>query len=103
SVPAAVLTAGLRPVLCDVEPSTFDFDHARLATTLTDNTLCVVAHHLFGVPADIERLRALCHSRGVFLLEDAAQAMGIKVDGEDLCTKGGRGTFRFRPGEDRRA
>jgi len=53
SVPAAVLTAGLRPVLCDVEPSTFDFDYAQLATTLTDNTLSVVAHHLFGVPADI--------------------------------------------------
>jgi dTDP-4-amino-4,6-dideoxygalactose transaminase len=99
SVPAAVLTAGLRPVLCDVEPSTFDFDHAQLAETLTDNTLCVVAHHLFGVPADIERLRVLCHSRGVFLVEDAAQAMGIKVGGEYLGTQGDVGIFSFGRGK----
>jgi len=99
SVPAAVLTAGLRPVLCDVEPSTFDFDHAQLANTLTDNTLCVVAHHLFGVPADIERLRALCDWRGVFLVEDAAQAMGIKVDGEYLGTQGDVGIFSFGRGK----
>jgi dTDP-4-amino-4,6-dideoxygalactose transaminase len=99
SVPAAVLTAGLRPVLCDVEPSSFDFDHAQLANTLTDNTLCVVAHDLFGVPADIARLRALCRSRGVFLVEDAAQAMGIQVDGEYLGTRGDVGIFSFGRGK----
>lgn len=99
SVPAAVLAAGLRPVLCDVEPSTFDYDHARLQQTLSDNTLCVVAHHLFGVPADIERLRALCHARGIFLVEDAAQAMGIKVDGEYVGTKGDVGIFSFGRGK----
>jgi dTDP-4-amino-4,6-dideoxygalactose transaminase len=99
SVAAAVLTAGLRPVLCDVEPSTFDYDYARLPQTLSDNTLCVVAHHLFGVPADSERLRALCHSRGIFLVEDAAQAMGITVDGEYVGTKGDVGIFSFGRGK----
>ena len=39
SVPAAVLKAGLRPVLCDINPSTFDFDHALLERTLNDDTL----------------------------------------------------------------
>jgi dTDP-4-amino-4,6-dideoxygalactose transaminase len=99
SVPAAVLAAGLRPVLCDVEPSTFDYDYARLQKTLSANTLCVVAHHLFGVPADIKRLRVQCHARGTFLVEDAAQAMGIKVDGEYLGTKGDVGIFSFGRGK----
>src|SRR6185295_11594525 len=51
SVPAAILKAGLRPVLCDINPATFDFDHALLERTLNANTLCVVAHHLFGIPS----------------------------------------------------
>jgi len=99
SVPAAVLTAGLRPVLCDIEPATFDFDHAQLEQTLTDNTLCVVAHHLFGVPSDIERLRAMCHSRGIFLVEDAAQAMGIEADGGYLGTRADVGIFSLGRGK----
>src|SRR5436309_1199496 len=76
SVAAAVEKAGLRPVLCDIDPSTFDFDHALLERTLGANTLCVIAHHLFGVPSDIERIRAVCSARGIFVVEDAAQAMG---------------------------
>ena len=99
SVPAAVLTAGLRPILCDVEPETFDFDHARLERTLTDNTLCVVAHHLFGVPSDIERLRAMCHARRIFLVEDAAQAMGVETEGGYLGTKADVGIFSFGRGK----
>jgi len=51
SVPAAVVKAGLRPVLCDVESTSFDFNHDQLERTLNDRTLCVVAHHLFGFPA----------------------------------------------------
>jgi dTDP-4-amino-4,6-dideoxygalactose transaminase len=99
SVPAAVLHAGLRPVLCDIDPSTFDFDHALLPQTVTGDTLCVVAHHLFGVPSDVARLRALCRARGVFLLEDAAQAMGVEVGGRKLGTLGDVGVFSLGRGK----
>lgn len=99
SVPAAVLAAGLQPVLCDVDPSTLDFDHVRLERMLTDRTLCVVAHHLFGVPSDIQRLRQLCHARGIFLIEDAAQAMGIAADGGYLGTRGDVGVFSLGRGK----
>ena len=50
SLPAAVLEAGLRPVPCDINPTTFDFDRAMLRVTLSPRTLCVIGHHLFGVP-----------------------------------------------------
>src|SRR5207244_6222004 len=80
SVAAAVVKAGLRPVLCDIDPTTFDFDHALLARTVTPDTLCVVSHHLFGIPSDVERLRPLFHARGVAGLEDTAQAMGAELD-----------------------
>jgi dTDP-4-amino-4,6-dideoxygalactose transaminase len=99
SVPAAVLEAGLRPVLCDIDSSTFDFDHAQLARTLNDDTLCVVAHHLFGVPAGIERIRALCASHGIVLVEDAAQAMGGASSGRQLGTMGDVGIFSLGRGK----
>jgi perosamine synthetase len=99
SVPAAILHAGLRPVLCDINPTTFDFNHELLLRALNDNTLCVVAHHLFGVPSEIERLRALCEVRGVFLLEDAAQAMGAEHNGRRLGTLGDVGIFSLGRGK----
>lgn len=99
SVPAAVLKAGLRPTLCDIDPSTFDFDHTLLEQALTSNTLCVVAHHLFGVPSAIERLQRLCQARGVFVVEDAAQAMGAVSNGRRLGTLGDVGMFSLGRGK----
>jgi dTDP-4-amino-4,6-dideoxygalactose transaminase len=99
SVPAAVLKAGLRPVLCDIDSSTFDFDHAQLARTLGGDTLCVVAHHLFGVPAGIERIRALCAAHRIVLVEDAAQAMGAASSGRPLGTLGDVGIFSLGRGK----
>jgi dTDP-4-amino-4,6-dideoxygalactose transaminase len=99
SVPAAVVKAGLRPVLCDIDPSTFDFDHALLEQALSAETLCVVAHHLFGIPSDIERIRALCAARDTFVVEDAAQAMGAEADGRALGTLGDVGIFSLGRGK----
>jgi dTDP-4-amino-4,6-dideoxygalactose transaminase len=99
SVPAAVARAGLRPVLCDIDPSTFDFDHALLEQALGADTLCVLAHHLFGIPSDIERTRALCAARGIFVVEDAAQAMGAEDKGRPLGTLGDVGIFSLGRGK----
>jgi perosamine synthetase len=99
SVPAAVAAAGLRPVLCDIDPSTFDFDHSLLEPTLGKDTLCVLAHHLFGHPSDIERIRALCAARGIFVVEDAAQAMGAESKGRHLGTLGDVGIFSLGRGK----
>ena len=99
SMPAAVISAGLRPILCDINPSTFDFDHEQLEATLNDNTLCVVAHHLFGIASDIERLRAMCHAHGIVVIEDAAQAMGVESGGRKLGTLGDVGVFSLGRGK----
>jgi dTDP-4-amino-4,6-dideoxygalactose transaminase len=99
SVPAAVLTAGLTPVLCDITPSTFDLDEAALDRAIGPATLAVVAHHLFGIASDIARLRARCAPLGIAVIEDAAQAMGIRIDGRALGTLGDIGIFSFGRGK----
>jgi perosamine synthetase len=99
SVPGAVVHAGLTPIPCDVEPSTFDFDQAHLERTIDDHTLCVVAHHLFGVPSDVARTRALCQRRGVVVVEDAAQGLGAMSKGLPAGTIGDIGIFSFGRGK----
>ena len=99
SVPAAVAAAGLTPVLCDIDPATFDFDHTLLGEKLGPDTLCVLGHHLFGVPSDIDGIRALCSARGIFVVEDAAQAMGAEDKGRALGTIGDVGIFSLGRGK----
>ena len=78
SVPSAVVKAGLTVSCCDIDPRTLDFDYHRLKDSLTDDTLCVVPTHLLGLPSDVDRVKDLCEGKGTFVVEDAAQAMGMK-------------------------
>lgn len=99
SVPAAVVHAGLDPILCDIDESSFDFDHGQLPSALTSRTLGVIAHHLFGLPSNIERTNAVCRPRSIFVIEDAAQALGVRRNGQALGTFGDVGILSFGRGK----
>jgi dTDP-4-amino-4,6-dideoxygalactose transaminase len=99
SIPAAVLEAGLQPRLCDIDGATFDFDRTGLEQALSARTLCVVAHDLFGIQSDVATIRAMCRGRGITVIEDAAQAMGIECEGEKLGTAGDVGIFSLGRGK----
>jgi len=72
----AVWNAGFRPVFCDVDPETFNLTAEHLEAVWTSRTRAVVPVHLFGQMAPMEEIRELASSRGAFVLEDAAQAIG---------------------------
>jgi len=76
TVGRAIMTTGLECLCVDVSPEDFALDPERLARLLDDRTLAVVAAHMFGVPADVAALRALCDESGAWLVEDAAQCVG---------------------------
>jgi dTDP-4-amino-4,6-dideoxygalactose transaminase len=99
SVPSAVVKAGLRVRPCDVDPRTGDLDLGELRRTVSDATLCVIPTHLFGIPADVEGVREICRARGVFVVEDAAQAMGVRHRGRLLGTLGDAGLFSLGRGK----
>src|SRR4029078_11221028 len=80
SVPSAIVKAGLEVVLCDVAPETLDFNFAQLESVIGEDVLCVVSTHLFGRPADVDRVKPLCEGKGIVVVEDAAQAMGGQTD-----------------------
>ncbi|MGI4833465.1 MAG: DegT/DnrJ/EryC1/StrS family aminotransferase [Janthinobacterium lividum] len=72
----AAALLGLRPVLADVRPDTFNLDPAAVRAALGPRTGAVVAVHLFGQCADLEELAAICRAASVALIEDNAQALG---------------------------
>jgi perosamine synthetase len=99
SVAAAVVRAGFRLKLVDVDLRSLDFDPESLERAIDGNTLCVVAPHPFGMPFNLARIRALCDRRQVFLVEDAAQAMGGRYEGRTLGSVGHVGFFSLGRGK----
>jgi perosamine synthetase len=99
SVPSAIRMAGLDIVPCDIRPETLDYDFPELRSVIDDDTLCIVATHLFGIPSDVERIRSLCGDRGIYIIEDGAQAMGADTGHGKLGTLGDAGFFSFGRGK----
>lgn len=93
SVPSAILRAGLKIRLCDIDPGTLDFNFHDLrkyfqAPHNISRLLCVVPIHLFGLPADVSRLRTLIPDENILVVEDAAQSMGGGSEKGKLGTLG---------------
>jgi len=100
SVPAAIFRVGLKIRICDIEPETLDFDYNELAEQLSaERLLCVIPTHLFGVTADIPRVRELVGNRDIPIVEDAAQAMGGEFRGRKVGTLGDVGFFSLERGK----
>ncbi len=99
SVPSAIVKSGLDVALCDIDPDHFDYNYDLLPGAIGMNTLCVVAGNLFGVPSDTERIVELCRSKGIYVVEDAAQAMGGTHNKRLIGTIGDVGFFSLGRGK----
>jgi len=83
-----VMLLGATPIFVDVDPATFNIDPAdaarRIEAARADGDIApkaMIAVDLFGLPADYPKLSALCEEHGLFLLADAAQSFGAKLNG----------------------
>jgi dTDP-4-amino-4,6-dideoxygalactose transaminase len=93
----AVVHAGAVPVFCDVDPDTFTMTAATAEPALGEQTKALLPVHLFGNPAPMEELRRLAETRGLRLLEDAAQAAGARLEGRSVGSLGDAAAFSFFP------
>jgi dTDP-4-amino-4,6-dideoxygalactose transaminase len=92
-----VARLGATPVFVDMKPCCFTIDAAAVEKKITKRTKAVIPVHLFGQCVDMKPLVELCRSRGIFLLEDAAQAIGSAIGSRSAGTFGDAGTFSFFP------
>lgn len=70
----APLFYGGIPVFADIEDQTFCIDPQSVLKNITEKTKAIIAVNLFGHPAQLATLKTLCDERGIFLIEDNAQA-----------------------------
>ena len=99
SVPSAIVKAGLTVSCCDIDPQSLDLDYRHLEDALNDDTLCIVPTHLLGLPSNVDRVKTLCEGKGIFVVEDAAQAMGMRHNNRLAGTFGGVSFFSIGRGK----
>ncbi|MGQ9678025.1 MAG: DegT/DnrJ/EryC1/StrS family aminotransferase [bacterium] len=93
----AILRTGAQPVLADVEPETLCLSPDAAEEKITPKTRAIITVHLFGNSAPIDRFVTICKNRNIFLIEDAAQAIGATYAGKKLGSFGTIATFSFYP------
>jgi dTDP-4-amino-4,6-dideoxygalactose transaminase len=95
----AIARAGAIPVFADIEEATFNLDVDQVADNLERQAdiRAMIAVHLFGGCADMNRLCALAATRDIFVIEDAAQSIGSEYNGRRAGSIGSIGCFSFFP------
>lgn len=96
---SAVLFANALPVLVDVDPHTYCIDPDLVEAAMTPRTRAIVAVHMGGHPADLDRLKQIANAKGVALIEDSSHAHASEWRGQRIGTFGTAGTFSFQSGK----
>jgi dTDP-4-amino-4,6-dideoxygalactose transaminase len=95
----AVTMCGATPVGVEVDSASFNISPSSVRAGLTDRTKAIVAVHLYGQPAQIDELLAICDEFGLDLVEDAAQAHGARYKEKRIGAHGSVVAWSFYPGK----
>jgi perosamine synthetase len=88
---------GATPVFADVDPVTLNLDPAAVEAAITERTRAMVAVDMFGLPCDLDPLRALAERHDLVLIEDACESLGAEYKGAPLGSHGPSAAFAFYP------
>lgn len=96
----AIRLAGAEPVFADIDPETYNLDPESVEKTILEHdgdVDAILAVHLYGLPADMERLAEITENYDILLVEDAAQSHGATVNGGKVGSFGDAACFSFYP------
>lgn len=93
----SILRTGAEPVFADIDPDTGILDPVSVERCLSARTKAVMVVHLYGQAGPVEILSELCGDRGIHLVEDCAQAHGVKASGRACGTWGAFAGWSFYP------
>jgi dTDP-4-amino-4,6-dideoxygalactose transaminase len=91
---SSIVYAGAVPVLAEMD-RTFNLDPEDVESKITPRTRAIMAVHMMGNPARLDRLKAIAAEHDLFLIEDCAQAFGASYKGQPIGSLGHVGTFSF--------
>ena len=92
-----IVLAGGKPVLVDVDPTTFNIDVERVAKAIGPRTRAIMPVHFAGLPVDLDPLYALAEKHGLRIVEDCAHAIHAEYKGKRLGSFGDTQVFSFHP------
>ena len=94
-----ITQAGGKVVFCDTNKDTFTIDPDDIEKKITSSTVGIIPVHLFGQPADMDAIMEIAKRRGLWVLEDCAQAHLAEFNGKKVGTFGNAASFSFYPGK----
>ncbi|CDG65068.1 MAG: hypothetical protein PWQ15_1747 [Methanobacterium sp.] len=93
----AIARSGARPVFVDVDPETYCIDVDQIPEKVNSKTRAILLVHLYGHPADMDRIMELKEEFNLHVIEDACQAHGAEYKGAKVGTIGDLGCFSYYP------
>ena len=88
---------GATPIFVDIDIKTFNIDVSKIEQAITPNTKAIMPVHEFGLSCDINEVCRIAKKHNLFVIEDAACALGAKVNDQFTGTFGDIGSFSFHP------
>jgi len=88
---------GAKPVFIDINPRTFNIDSKKIEAAITKKTKAIIPVHLFGQPAEMDLIMKIAKKYKLFVIEDAAQAIGAKYKGKPAGHFGDLACLSFFP------
>jgi dTDP-4-amino-4,6-dideoxygalactose transaminase len=79
---------GLTPVFVDIDPFSFNLDPEKIETAITEKTSAILPVHVYGVPANIERIEAIAKQYNLKVIYDAAHAFAVRENGRSILENG---------------
>jgi dTDP-4-amino-4,6-dideoxygalactose transaminase len=88
---------GAKPVYVDINLETFNIDVTKIVERITPRTKAILPVHLFGQPSNISEICRIAKEHGLYVIEDAAQAVGATWQGKKACSFGDISCISFYP------
>ncbi len=88
---------GAKPVFADISPNTYNIDPSSIEKKITNKTKAIIPVHLYGQCADMDLILEIAERNGLFVIEDAAQAIGAKYKERKAGSMGHIGCLSFFP------
>lgn len=93
-----LLYEGAKPVFCDIERRTLNINPLAAEAAITERTTGLLPVHIFGYPAPMQMLEDTARARGLWIVEDACEALGsVHADGRPVGARGNLAVFAFYP------
>ena len=93
----AIKYVGATPVFVDIDEQTFNITVENIEKAITPKTKAIMPVHLFGQPADLTKIKALCDKHNLKLIEDCAQSFGARINGQQTGAIGNASGYSFFP------